>query len=498
MKTFESFESNRWIWRVNLALQVVLVIALVAIVNHLAMHSYARIDLTGRRAFSLSPETLASIRSLTKDVDVIVTFRSDADDPDLAQAYRDVRGMLREFEYASKKSGRGQIRPDYVDIYSERIRAESLGAVYEDGVVFKAEGHPPRIVEAKDLYRSRNLVRSEFDGERAFNAALIDVTTARPVLYFLAGHGETSKNSYQRFGASKLDSELTARGYETRQLDLSVTRSVPDDASMIIVLAPQTPILGPELDVLRDYLDPRAGRPAGRILACLEPGRADGLRDLLLDWGILSDDVVVEEPNPAYKSATGDMLVRRFALHPITQVFADNDRTVLMGPARSVRADPGRPLGDPGRRHSDPNLEVSELFETSPESWGEFGYKSSGPRVFDPVRDLHGPIRLAALAERKIDGLGVNIQGGRLLVIGNADFLSNDRIGTSGNLTLFLNAVAWMLGRDQNLAIPARPVRRLQLTLSQEQLLFTRVSILFGPALIVSFIGVLMHLSRRR
>jgi ABC-type uncharacterized transport system involved in gliding motility auxiliary subunit len=150
-------------------------------------------------------------------------------------------------------------------------------------------------------------------------------------------------------------------------------------------------------------------------------------------------------------------------------------------------------------------LQVTELLATSstpsssPTSWGEINYRTPGRPVFDPARDLRGPVMLATVAERKVDSrLGINLPGGRLIVFGNSDFVANHRIDQAGNFTLFLNAVSWALGRDSRLDIPARPVQRLKLTLSQEQLAVASISILFGPCLAVALLGGIVYLVRRR
>ncbi|RME72418.1 MAG: ABC transporter, partial [Verrucomicrobia bacterium] len=354
MKHFETFESNRWIWRINLVLQVILVIALFGIVNYIGMNVYVRYDLTRNRAFSLSPETIAYIRELPAPVSFIVTITPDAEDENLRQAYRDVRGILREFEYISRENPAGHIRVEMLNVYAQRVRAESLG-IDQPNVVVVESGGRRRTVFLDELYRTRNLARSQFQGEKVFASALLDVTSReRPVLYFLQGHGEMRLSDVDPLrGISQLDASLKGRIYETRELDLASTRRIPEDASMVIILSPQTPILPAEQEILREYLS--AGN--GRLLVAIDPGREHGLDDLFYDWGILADDVVAIETDPNYRDPGGDLRVRRMAPHPITQVLIDNQIPVLMGFARSVRADPGRPLDDA--------LEVTELLATS-------------------------------------------------------------------------------------------------------------------------------------
>jgi len=339
-----------------------------------------------------------------------------------------------------------------------------------------------------DLYTVRDKQVRQFKGEKVFASALLEVAThTQPALYFLTGHGELQPDDFNpASGASALDAQLTARNFDTRPLNLAEARRVPEDAALVLVLSPASPVLPAEEVALRDYMT----RRSGRMLITLEPGRDHGLDRLLEDWGILADDVVAIEQNPAYLYTGGDILIRGFMPeHPVTQVLSEFDRQVLFGRARSVRADPGRPIDDA--------LEVSNLMATSQDrSWGEAGYRLATPPTFDPARDLRGPVVVGVTSERKVRG--VTLRGGRMIVFGGGEFVTNDRLTKASNFTLLLNSVNWALDSGNRLDIPPRPVEQLELTMSQRQLWVTRVSILFGPALGVALIGCMVYLVRRR
>jgi len=490
MRTCESFESNRWIWRVNIALQILLVAAAVVLVNYIGMLVWFRQDLTSNRAFSLSAETKAEVAHLPQDVSIVITIPPDEPDELTNKAYRDVRGMLREFEYAARGNEPGhRIEVEFLNIYLQKNRAEELGVSdLPNAIVFRSAGRR-HAVFLSDLYTVRDKQVRQFKGEKVFASALLEVSSrSRQVLYFLTGHGELQLSDFSPArGASDLDAQLTARNFDTRPLNLAEARRVPEDAAMVLALSPSSPVLPAEEDALRDYMT----RRSGRMLVTLEPGTNHGLDRLLEDWGILADDVVVIEQNPAYLYRGGDILIRGFKPdHPITQLLSEFSQSILFGRARSVREDPGRAIDDA--------LEVTNLMGTSPDrSWGEAGYRLGGTTPsFDPARDLRGPVVVAATAERKVRG--VSLRGGRIIVFGGGDFVTNNRITKASNFTLLLNTVNWALDSGNRLDIAPRPIEQLELTMSQRQLSIARVSILFGPALAVALLGCMVYLVRRR
>jgi hypothetical protein len=354
-------------------------------------------------------------------------------------------------------------------------------------VLFLA-GERRKAVFPNDLYKTEDRKPSLFQGEKAFMAAILDVSSnQRPVLYFLTGHGEMRLTDVSPLrGMSQFEAALRVRNYEMRELELAISRQVPEDAALVCIVSPQTALMPIEQQALRQYLS--AG--AGRVFVILDPGKPNGLDDLFFEWGILADDVLVIEADPNYRVEGGDLLIRRLAEHPATQVLIDNKIPVLSGPARSVRADPGRPL--------DESLTVTELLATSDASWGERNYFGRDGIGFDPNIDLRGPVKLGAVAERRVDSrLGISLPGGRLIVLGTSDLLSNNRIGAFGNLTLALNTITWALGREELLNIPVRNTEKLQLMISQQQLTYTRLGIQFGPPLLVAVLGLLILLRRR-
>jgi hypothetical protein len=96
MLPIESYRLVRWIRTINLLVQAVLMVTLFGGLNYLSIHYHWRYDLSQHRRFSLSPETLSYLRELKRPVHVVVTLTPESENPDAAQAYRDVQNLLRE------------------------------------------------------------------------------------------------------------------------------------------------------------------------------------------------------------------------------------------------------------------------------------------------------------------------------------------------------------------------------------------------------------------
>ena len=499
MPALDSFRTARWVRTLNLVLQAVLFVTLFGGLNYLARNHAWRYDLTQHRRYSLSPETLAYLKTLTSPVRIVVTLTPNSDNADVAQAYRDVSALLLEYTYATEADANRRITVEYLDVYQQRREADQLGIVQPDTIVLLC-GDRRRTVTLAEIYRLKGTVKTAFRGEEAFTAAILDVSSpGKKKIYFLTGHGELNPEDVDPVkGLSLLRDELRARNFDVDRLELTEGGKVPADAALLVAVAPQGPYTPAEEEQLRQYL----GAGAGRMIVLLEPAQAFGLSNLLLDWGILVDDDLIYDTGADNMTEEGDLIVRNFnAKHPITQTLLERLMPLRIGPARSLRPDPGRKLGN--------DLTVTTLAVTSESAWGEVSYRLHTAPEYNPGYDiknnrpgLEPPNHLAvAIASERVTaraGLDFSVRGGRLVVFGTGDMIANNRIAGPANLNVFLGAVNWTVDRDTQFNIPARPVESFSLSLSAGELARLRRSLLFalpGAALLLGFV---VYWTRRR
>lgn len=485
----ESFRTARWIRMINLLLQAVLFLSLFGGLNYVAQNHFGRFDLTKSRRYSLSAETRSYLDRLDKPVQIYVTFRDEKDDDELAQAYADLRGLLREYVYSTRHNDpHRRIGVDFVDIYQNPKQAQALGLEQAHNVVVVTSGERRRLVTIDELYRIKNKkTREAFRGEATLTAAILDVTaSSRKRIYFVQGHGEAQPDDVSERGLSQLRDALRQRNYDLEALDLTRERKIPDNAALLLIVGPTARFQRFEEELLRDYLQTRAGS----IVLMLDPGKQHGLDVLLFDWGIIAYDDVIYDPSAAASAESGEILINHYTAHPITQTLISNQVYVLIGWARTVAADPGAPVED--------GIKVQTLAATSDSAWGERGYRLPGPRQYTPGQDLRGNLGILTVAERvKPANLPLSVPGGRLAVFGTSDLVTNNRIITLGNLNLFLATVNWAVDRDVDLNIPARPIERFQLALSKDELDRLRLGLLVVVPGAVALLGLIVYWTRR-
>ena len=501
MSAAPSFRAVRWSRTINLLAQAVLLVTLCAGLNFLAGRSGWRLDLTAARRNTLSPETLVRLRGLSQEVKIYCTFEDDAENPALAQARRDLTGLLDAYVGATRQNPAGQITYKFLNVHKNPREARELKLEDQPDSLVVICGERRHTVGLEELYRIEGREIQAFLGEQALTAAILDVINKeRKKIYFLTGHGEPLEppDLFQpEKGLATLVDQLRARAFDTDTLDLRnvQTLKVPNDAELVVIAGPTSPLTTSEVNTLREYLKVRAGR----VLALLGPGVKHGLDDLLDDWGILTDDVFVCDDGPTGQNQndSGDLILTAAAKseHPAVRALSANSIPVRFGAVRPARLDPGR--------RNDPGLVISELIGTSPNAWGERNYLQSGTKrvVFNKGTDLPGPFAIATASERVSTGGRQPVPGGRLLVVGGSDWAANTRMTVGGNVTFALAAVNWAADRNAALAlgdIPARPVARVQLSLTQAQLQRFRSILVLALPGAAALLGLAVFWARRR
>lgn len=487
-----SFASARRLRTAHLLTQGLLILTLLIGVNYLATSNPVRFDLSRHARHSLSAETRSYLRDLPAPVKIIVTLTDSADDDVISQAYRDVRSLLRDYVEASAANQRGRIEVEFIDVYRNRAAAQRHG-VTEPNTILVTSGDRPRVIRLQEIYDIKDGQKTGFKGEQAFTAAILDVTrTQRQQILFLAGHGEMDPSDPDPArGLSLLNDELRLRNFDVGIIDLSnpADRDRASAAALLVIASPQGRYSPDEQEFLRRHLT----NSAGRILAFLNPAFPHGLDDLLYDWGVLADDVVILDASAEGRSDTGDLILYPTTSgHPVVEYLASNKIAVRFGPSRSVRPDPGRTL--------DPALDTRPLLGTSMNAWGERAYRQRGVPTFDPNTDLPPPLAVGTAAERVTPKgkLPFSVRSGRLVVFGGGEWAANARLTAGGNAALAFAAINWLVDRDVQVNLPPRPIEKFQLSLTTAQLGRLRLTLLFALPAVTAVFGLLVYWSRRR
>ncbi len=333
-------------------------------------------------------------------------------------------------------------------------------------------------------------VRS-FRGEGAFLAAIQTVTEEEPPkVYFLAGHGERDPENFDpQRGYSTLASYLKRDNITVEKWNLLEQRELPADSGAIVIAGPRTAFLKAERDLLDQYL-----RGGGRLLVMIDPRASSGLESFLAEWSVELDNNLAVARGGALFGAElliVDALGLTYANHPVTAKLAGINTSFAY--ARSVRAAARPPqAGSDGPR-------VTELVQTPPSFWGETDLASERA-VYEAEKDQPGPLNLAVAVETG-NPRGVELGTGlsRMVVIGSSSFVDNATITTvTGNLDFMMNALNWLLQREQLIAVAPKLPQEFSLSMSEDEVRTVYWLTIGGMPFAVAVAGVMVWVRRRK
>jgi ABC-type uncharacterized transport system involved in gliding motility auxiliary subunit len=429
---------------------ILVFIGILVAINYLGSRQSKRWDLTANQVYSLSDQTIKILRDLKEPVHVTVFERSDRQD-----IHRD---RLTEYAYYSNK-----LTAEYIDPDKEPTRAGTAKIDSLPTILFEYKGRTERVTSSN---------------EQDLTNALIKVLTgAARKVYFTQGHGEKDTASSDRAGYSTVAEQMKQDNFGVEPLVLIQQKTIPDDATIVVIAGPTTDFFQPEIDALNTYV-----AKGGKVLVMLDPlmkGPAQPLlTQFLADWGIRAgSDVVLDASGMGQMLGTDASVpvAAQYPSHPITEGF----RVITAFPmARSMA-----PIEGGSNSHI-----AQPLVNTSAQSWSEADVAalSSGKAQVEfnaDKGDKQGPITLGAAVSAPATVKPTPPSGNgspaspdtertpetRVVAIGDSDFAANMAIGISGNRDLFMNAMNWLSQQENLIAVRPRQPEDRRLTLTADQ-----------------------------
>jgi len=413
---------KRFTYPVQLVLFVLIFLCILIFINLFAQEYHKRFDLTTNKRYSLSPQSIKVLKHLDRDVNVIGFFTS-------GNEKNKAKDLLEEYAYYSKKFHFTFIDPD-----RHPLEARKYNITRYNTLVVKCEEKREQVYETSE--------------EKLTNAIVRVTRKEKKSIYFLSGHGEHDLNDTEKNGYSAFKTALTEKGFEVKTLFLVKESKIPDDAALIVIAGPQKKLMPAEIKLLSAYLE-----KDGHLFLLLDPETGQELSTFLESKGVvLQDDIIVDKMSRLFG---GDYLIPVVVRYnPHHSATKDFKLACFFPLARSV--DVKKPL---------PKKAKAEVLAwTSENSWGETDLKSlkAGKSTYDK-QDIAGPVPVVVAAWSK------DKHGFKIIVVGDADFVSNTYLQVSGNQDLALNLVSWLTEEQDLIAIPPKKPEATPLTLSRRQ-----------------------------
>jgi hypothetical protein len=444
----------------------------VAILANVALFRHdGYLDLTREKAFTPSSEARDLVRALKEPVDVAYFYQKQN------PGARALTTMLSQLERQNPN-----FRVQLIDADQSPALASSLGVRTYNSAVLRAGGRRIEVVTTDDREIALGLLRLMRQREM--------------VVCFAAGHGEYDIDNFEfhthfegaqshnhdasglavvqmeQHGIGRLRRALEKLGLVARKVSFATGQPIPDDCAVLVEANPRTPYSPKESELLRRYLE-----RGGSAMVLVEPDYVldDSIAAVLARAGVKIGDGLIVDPKDHYFTDEQMIAVSRYGTHPVTRGL-------------SLSFYPGaRPL----EAVAAPDVRVVPLAVSSRESY--IISDRLGKRV-DPETAPPAARNIVLASEGRIAEAANSF---RLIVAGDADFVSNSFFPYLGNSDVVLAGIAWLTREERapTMKPPVEVLPTVTLTGAQMRGIFI-VTVLLMPGL-VAFAGVAMWWRRR-
>lgn len=445
-----------------------IVLAILIAVNVLASvlpSTWTQLDISSAKLYSITSNTKAVVNALEKDVTIYWVVQSDKED-DI------IENLLAKYESLSEHIEVVKKNPDVYPTFAQQYTSET---VLNNSLIVEC-GDSSRYISYEDIYLTEADMASysyttSFDGEGAITSAIDYVVSEdHPKLYMTEGHGEAEVSAV-------FAEQIEKQNIETVTFTLLNSDTIPEDADVVLIHAPTSDISKEEKDMLAEYT-----KNGGKLMVMAGPaedGVLTNLYSLLGDYGVEAEEGIVAEGDRNYYAFRQPyILLPDMAEHEITNPLIEGNYYAIMPIAQGLTV-------------TDTTGSVTQLLTTS-----ETAYSKAAGYAIETYEkeegDVDGPFATAVAVDCG--------SGGRMVWFASSNFLDDmyNAYSSGANLDLGMNALSFMIGEREAVAIRSKSLNYSYLTINESAASYLKV--MMNGVFPLAFLGygVYVIVSRRR
>ena len=444
--------------------------------------------------------------SLTEDVTLYLLAEDGSEDATLNELLTRYADLSSHIKYEKKDP---VLNPSFASSYTDEDLASNSVIVVSD--------KRSKVIPYSDLYESSvnyqtySMETTAFDGEGQVTSAIAYVTTEDlPILYTLTGHEENDLDS-------SMQSAIEKENIEVQELNLLTAGTVPEDASCLMINAPQKDFSDDETSAILTYLQ-NGGHAF--LVSGYTTTEMPNYHSILEQYGVsIEKGVVLEGDNNHYVSGNPLYLVPEIQSCDATGSLSGSNSYVLMPIGQSIKTLDSKSdditvtdmLSSTSSAYlkADPENMESLSKEENDES-GPFTLAAAITEAIGSGSDSEEETETETIVEGESSASQVEAESEteaaedaketRLVVLASSQFLTSntDSAVSGGNTKLLTNALSWMCGQSSSISIPSKSMQLSYLTLTSANVnLWSIITIAVLPVLFLVTGGVIW-LKRRK
>lgn len=423
----------------------------IAIVINLLLSSlpaaYTRYDVSANGLFSISEETMDIVRNIGEDITLYLIAENGTEDSTITELLGRYTSLNR---HLTLKRIDPATNPNFTKKYTdEALSANSLiiesarrSYVLDYSDIFVTTYSDEELMYYY-YYNVQPTGTTTFDGEGKITGALEYVTSdSIPTLYLLNGHRESAFDN-------TMAGYIADDNYDTAPLDLLTAEAVPDDASAVIVNAPQSDITAIEAEKLQAYL---AKGGTLMMLTDYSVQPQENLTVLAGQYGAQAvNGLLVEGNQNYYVSGYPYYLIPRIQNNAVSELITNTNIRIALPFAHAITTE-----------NVPSNVTVTDLFTTSGAAYVKQNIQDENLTLEKESGDPTGSFKTGVLLTDSATGARIVWISSPYLVNSNVD----QTLASGGNATYFLSLLSYLCEKGVSVSIAAKSMQVQGLVIS--------------------------------
>ncbi len=503
MNKIKEFIKNFFI-REGKATTIFIVIGILAVLNFLSYHIFARFDLTENKDYSVSKISKETVRDLDDVVNIKAYFSKNLPTKYLTLT-REVKDILDEY---MNYSG-GRIRVEFIDPSESEDVKNNLAAVgipilrfnvLKNDAFEVVQGYMGIVIEYGDRQEIIPMVSGTQNLEYDLTLAIKKLVSENmPVLGLVTSHGAPGPDTmnYALSALKKL--------YQIREIDLKSEDGIGGDIETLLVIGLKENLGEDELKKIDDFI--MASKP---VLFLVDGVRVEqnllvnkneiDLEKLLDEYGLTLNKNLISDISCGRASFSQEFLTFMIDYPLWPKILPDNfdNNSVMVAGLGSLML-PWASSVDASEKEG---LDIFYLAKSTSDAWAQEDNFRLNPQDNFRSGGEGGQYNLALFVSGKLKspfGRG-ETENGKIILIGDSDFILDMFLEQNGDNLIFFQNLVDGLSLDEDLikirsqGVIARPIKPLE-TGIKETLRYINI---FGMTVLVLIFGLWRYFWRRR
>lgn len=500
--------NKKLITKANLGITAIIIVGILAVINFFSYQIFYRWDLTQNKDYSISRVSKGAVSKLDDIVNIKVYFSKELP-PEIVTLPQEVGDILDEYANYSN----GKIRVEFIDPTDD----EELGSklmmlgipqlqfnIFEKDKAQIIKGYLGMAIQYGDKSEVIPVIQDTRNLEYQITLAIKKVTTDEMATVGLVTSNGTASLENEIAVAYRALQEL----YQVSQVDLSTSGEVPADINTLVIIGPEEPFEEGHLKALDAFL-----MRGGSLLILVDGVKVEqglfaiknevGLNSLLESYGIkLNHNLVLDISSGIASFSQGFMTYStNYPFWPKIVKEGFDQENVAVAKLESLVLPWVSSVEILTDKINEIN-QVSYLARTTNRAWLQEENFNLNPQQIPMLSSGSSQFTVAASIFGSFNSYfgDNNTDSGRLIVVGDSDFINDDFArGNLNNLIFFQNLVD-SLSLDEDLinirskGISDRPIKEL----TDGKKAAIRYINIFGLTIVVVLFGMIRYYMRRK